>query len=265
MDVRPNQDRCRYFEGLFSPYIAGGLDDEERRALADHLHECERCSQQFGLSWRRATSSFKSAPREKKKRRSSGSGLWILAIASLLGVSLLGALGFLDAAEGKRFDPLGRSAKRAMDEEIGRMLHVQTALLEAIVDPLRGTRQTISHAAKGQARDFVDGIEKIRSSDRKGLEALEDFAKLVHPLLRVTDPQPGGRSWNRIEWLEAVGREDLPAVVLVEVVSAFREVVFVRLTWGDRPAYAWLLPEPEASESSTTRRFVLSFLLFAEP
>lgn len=264
MDLRPNQDRCRYFEGLFSPYIDGGLDDAERRALADHLHECERCTQQFGLSWRRATARLRPKSSEKGRRK-SGSGVWILAIASLLGVSLLGAMGFLDASENGRFDPLGRTAKNAMDEELGRMLHVQTSLLEAVVDPLRGTRQTISHAARGQARDFVERLEAIRSSERTGLELLEDFSEIIHPLLRVTDPQPGGRTWNRIEWLEEVGREGIPAVVLVEVVSAFREVLFVRLTWGKRPAYAWLLPEVEGEKSSSTTRFVLSFLLFAEP
>lgn len=264
MDLRPNADRCRYYEGLFSPYIAGGLEDDERRALAEHLHECEHCSQQFGLSWRQAAAKFRSAKSPEKKRgRRSGNGLWILAIASLVGVSLLGAIGLLDASEGQRFDPFGRSNKMAMEEELGRMLHVQTTLLEAVVDPLRGTRQTISHAARGQVRDFVDRINALQEAPTPQAQ-LEGFTAMMHPLVRVTDPQPGGRSWNRVEWLESVARDGVEPVVLVEVVSAYRDVLFVRMTWGDRPVFVWLLPEVESEDSNEVRRFVLGFMLFAE-
>lgn len=280
MDLRPNQDRCRYFEGLFSPYIAGGLDEEERRALAEHLHACERCSQQFGLSWRRASARLSKASTTKSTARaksaSNGSrGLWVLAIASLLGVSFLGAMGLLDASEGGGLDPLNRGQKRRMDDEIARMIHVQTTLLESVVEPMRGTRQTVSHAARGHARDFVESLtalgfgaqasssaaasardtaaaEELPTKDAReeAKRKIIEFKSVLHPLLRVRDPQPGGRNWNRAEWIEALLRDGAPPVVLVEVVSAYREVLFVRLTWGDRPAFAWLLRSEESEESS---------------
>lgn len=249
MELRPNQDRCRYFEGPFSPYIAGGLDEEERRALAEHLHGCERCSQQFGLSWRRATSRIadtKAKTRPKARNRSGG--LWVLAIASLLGVSLLGAMGLLDATEGRGLDPMQRGVQRKMDDEIARMIHVQTTLLEAVVDPMRGTRQTITHAARGHAKDFVERLRRAGTAAPKSAkmeEGLAELKALFHPLLRVRDPQPGGRNRNRAEWIEASLRDGIPPVVLVEVVAAYREVVFARITWGDRPTLAWLLRTPD--------------------
>ncbi|MCA8969929.1 MAG: zf-HC2 domain-containing protein [Planctomycetes bacterium] len=266
MELRPDQDRCRYFEGLFSPYIAGGLDEVERHALAEHLHACEVCSQQFGISWRRATASIaKERPQPTRTRSRSRAGLWLLVVSTLVGVTVLGAMGLLDAAEGKRFDPLGRGQQRAMDEELGRMLHVQTALLEAVVEPLRGARQTVSHAARGAAQDFVERVEAIRNESKPVLEVLAKLDAEFHPLLRVTDPAPGGRSWNRMEWLEAVGREGMSPVILVEVVAAYRDVIFARITWGKRPAFAWLLPIEDAGAAGPVQRFVLAFLLFAEP
>ena len=264
MDLGPNQDRCGYFEGLFSPYIAGDLDDAERRALAEHLHDCERCTQQFGLSWRRATSrisAVKPGSETKRKRRKRGSGLWILAIASLLGVSLLGAMGYLDAAESQHLDPFQRGAQRRMDEELGRMLHVQTALLQAVVEPLRGTQQTVSHAQRGLARDFVEALEALRGKAGASKQDLRrGFEELAHLLLRVSDPGPGGRSWTRAEFLESIEREGLPPVVLVDVVSAFREVLFLRMTWGKRPVYAWLLRGPDSEEAAGS--FQLAFMVY---
>lgn len=264
MDLRPDKDRCRYYEGLFSPYIAGGLDERERHALANHLHGCEPCSERFGASWRQATARF-SLPSLKSKAATTKSraGLWILIASTLLGVLVLGAMGFLDASEGKRFDPLGRQQSQAMEEELGRMLHVHTALLEAVVEPLRGARQVIPHAARGQARDFVERLEGIRKSEDVLLTKLERIDREFHPLLRVSDPTPGGRTWNRMEWLEALGRDGLPATVLVEVVAAYRDVIFARVTWGPRPAFAWLLPIEDA-DPKAERRFVLAFLVFAE-
>ena len=263
-------DRCRYFESLFSPYIAGGLDGQDRRALAEHLQGCENCAERFGQSWRKATARLTEKQPLTRRRRRGSTGLWLLAIVCLAGVAALGAMGLLDEGEsGSGLDIFQSKKRRRYDEEVARMIAVQTELLKAVVEPLRAGGSHISHAARGEARDFVEAIRGLERS--KSTKAAADWLARVnatlHPSFRAAEPGRGGKDWDREAFLGELHRNGLPRVVLVEVVAAYRMVNFVRITWGDRPAFAWLLRKEfdegvEASEGSPSH--LLAYLVFAD-
>ena len=264
-------DRCRYFESLFSPYIAGDLDGHDRRALADHLQGCEDCAERFGQSWRKATARLSEKQQQTSRRgRRSSSGLWLLAIVCLAGVAALGAMGLLDEGEsGSGLDIFQAKKRRQYDEEVARMIAVQTELLKAVVEPLRGGNNHVSHAARGEARDFVEALRALERDKQKQPAAdwLGRVNATLHTSFRATEPGRGGKDWDREAFLGELHANGLPRVVLVEVVAAYRDVNFVRVTWGDRPAFAWLLRKEsdEGTEPAEgTPSHVLAYLVFAD-
>ena len=87
----------------------------------------------------------------------------------------------------------------------------------------------------------------------------------------------GGREWSRREWFEDLDRSGLPPIVLVSVLSATRQVLLCSITWGKRPAFAFLVREkkptpPDAIPRSDARGifsveepFRLTYLLLSRP
>lgn len=258
-------DRCKYFEGLFSPYIHGELKREDRSALAEHLHECETCSEQFGLAWKAAAQEATGAPLESRfgRRRPSRISLWLILMASLTGILVLGWSGIL-RSDRTRFPALKR--RTIVDEELGRMIAVQTELLESMVDPLRGSQQTISHALRGEALDYFESLAKLRDSQ----EARASLEAHFHSLFRAVDPEVGGRSWDRREFLEELEKKGIPTAVPVTILSASPRVILCSVAWGERPAFAFLvreqLPGQEESRiSASVPPFRLAYLLLSRP
>jgi hypothetical protein len=268
MDPEAEKSRCQYFESLFSPYIDGTLDEVERKALAEHLHECEACAQRFGLTWREVTNKVAGDPATRRLRgvRRRSSGIWVLAIFCLAGVTALGAMGLLDNADSGS-DLFHRQDRALVGEEIARIIDVQTELLKAVVEPLRGADHHISHATRGEAMDFFQRLQASGSrSVPPGTEPA--WTAEFHRLFRAADPCPGGRDWDREEFLGDLAKTGLPRMVLTRVVSGYRSVIFCEVTWGERPAFAWLVRErAEADEppSEEPRPFRLAFLVLSEP
>lgn len=263
MDQDAAWDRCGYFENLFSPYIDGSLDAPERKALAEHLHDCEGCAEQFGLTWRKVASQASAGstpPTGRPRRRNSNTGLWLLALLCLSGVVVLGAMGLLDTGGGGSSLDLFQSRTRGkLQDQLAEMVSVQTDLMKALVGPLRDEEPTVTHAARGEAKDYFE-----RLTSRRGQEEGDPMWEAdLHPLFRAADPAPGGRDWSRREFVEKLNQGGLPPVLLVRVVSAFRDVIFCQVTWGERPAYAWLLREAPQAEREIA--FRLGYLLFSRP
>lgn len=241
---RDDVHRCKYYEGLFSPYIEGELEADQRQALADHIRDCEACSEKFGLSWRALAQADPNPKRFSVKNRRRGFPqtrlLWILLAASLIGMLLLSASGML--GEGAGLSPLRRgkkSAPRLVDEELARMLTLDNRLLTAMVEVLQRPDQTISHAARGEARDFVESWNRSEELlvDRELASHL-----LLHSLLRVVDLAPGGVEWDRKAFLQEL-REGRPKLVLVSVDHVTRDSLALTAAYGDRSARLILVRE----------------------
>ncbi len=297
MEAEDRVERCRYFENLFSPYIAGDLDGPERRALAQHLHECEACAETFRLSWQAATGlkgdALRRRPREGGTRLPSRRALWLVTLFCLAGLFVLGSVGLLEGDGRGLGEEVGERAapRRLVDERLARLIAVQTDLLASIVEPLRGARGRVSHAARGEAMDYFEALASLRARLLKagsgsgaeegsspqargpeGRPAFPSLAEAFHPFFRAVDPLPGGRAWSRAEWLEEWAKQPLPEAVLVSVDHADRRAILCTITWGKRPALAFLLRRgmepPEGvrpGPGETFEPFVLAYLLFAKP
>jgi len=247
---RDDVDRCKYFEGLFSPYIEGGLDTEQRQALAEHIKDCESCSEKFGMSWRALAQADTNPKRFGSARRRSRSFpqarlLWFLLAASLIGLLMLSASGLL--GEGAGLSPLRRgkkSAPRLVDEELARMLTLDNRLLTAMVEVLQRPGQTISHAARGEARDFVDAwnLEQELLVDRELASN-----RLLHSLFRAVDLAPGGAQWDRQAWIQEL-RKGRPKLVLISVDHFTRDSLALTAALGDRAARLILVREEVEGE-----------------
>ena len=91
------------------------------------------------------------------------------------------------------------------------------------------------------------------------------------------DPVIGGREWERREFLEDLDTSGLPPIVLVSVMSATRRVILCSITWGKRPAFAFLVREKAGQRSETGGQresagplsledpFLLTYLLLSRP
>jgi hypothetical protein len=155
------------------------------------------------------------------------------------------------------------------------MIAVQTELLKALVGPLRGAEEHVSHVARGAALDFFEKLDQAgRESVPSGREP--PWAASFHRDFRAADPEPGGRDWDRNEFLAKMLAEGMPKVVLVRVHSAFRQVMLCTVTWGERPAFGWLLRDPlgevtpgedagGADRGPVDAPFRLAYLLFSRP
>ncbi len=277
MEPGEQVDRCKYFEGLFSPYISGDLDSVDRKALAQHLHECESCSENFRLSWQAATgfqnngSRFGSRATKSRRRRGGRPVVWLLLFFSLVGLIAMALLGPFDAqGEGLREMAGGgktrvKGPKPLIQEEIGRMIAVQTRLLEALVDPLRGTEQQVSHAERGAAMDFFEALAKRTKAwqQNRGPQTGKAFESCFHPLFRAVDAGPGGRSFDRGEFLGTLYQQGIPPVVLVQVKATTRDTLLCTLAWGKRPAYGFLLKDPKAQKGQL--QYHLAYLMLSKP
>lgn len=269
-DAQPySPERCRYYEGLFSPYIQGQLDADTRRALAEHLHECEGCAERFGLAWR-AEATEKAggelSPVGERLKTTVGPGrrrlLWILIAACGFGVVLLLGRG---EGFGQSELPLP-SPQRRVDEEIARTLALQNRLLEVLVEPLRGAELHVSHAARGEARDWFESFERARE------KGVGDAARRLHSLVRTIDQSPGGGKRDREAILATWQRDGIPHLVLVEVRDATRQTLLCRATWGVRPVYLFLVREEQPGDGEGGEIFGpgwppmrLALALFTEP
>jgi len=268
---RDEVHRCNYYEGLFSPYIEGDLETDQRQALADHIRDCEACSEKFGLSWRALAQADPNPKRFKPRtnRRSSFPQvrlLWILLAASLIGLLLLSASGML--GEGAGLSPLRRgkkSAPRLVDEELARMLTLDNRLLTALVEVLQRPDQTISHTAHGEALDFVD-----RWNRGEELIVERELAShlLLHSLLRAVDLAPGGGEWDRKSYLYQL-RGARPKLVLISVDHVTRESLALTTAYGDRSARLILVREDfegeELAEGQRADRLRLAWLALTKP
>ncbi len=277
MEPGEQVDRCKYFEGLFSPYISGDLDSVDRKALAQHLHECEPCSENFRLSWQAATgfhqngNRFGSGRKKSRRRRAGRPVVWLLLFFSLVGLIAMAILGPFDSRGGNLRDIAGGGEKRVVgpkpliQEEIGRMIAVQTRLLEALVDPLRGTEQQVSHAERGAALDFFEAFERRTKAWQKNKNPVtgKAFESCFHPLFRAVDTGPGGRSYDSAEFLGTLYQKGIPPVVLVQVKATTRDTLLCTLAWGKRPAYGFLLKDPKAQKGQLQYR--LAYLMLSKP
>ncbi|MEZ5990294.1 MAG: zf-HC2 domain-containing protein [Planctomycetota bacterium] len=244
-------DRCKYFEGLFSPYMAGELASEERQALAEHIRACESCSEAFGLAWKAFARVDVDKGRFGRGRATDRRGasqrrmLWVLCLVSLAGLVLLSAAGWIG---GQGRNPL-REGKTPVgllvDESLAEMLTLQTRLMKALSEPVIAPPERIPHAAQGEVRDFVEAWS-ARPEPGPAREALLDRA--LHRMFRAVDLAPGGREWDRLEML-GEWRAAMPRLVLVEVEHASRDTATVKLVVGDRPARAVLVREPRDGEA----------------
>ncbi|HHI79054.1 MAG TPA: zf-HC2 domain-containing protein [Planctomycetes bacterium] len=280
MEPGEQVDRCKYFEGLFSPYIEGELDSVDRKALAQHLHECETCSENFRLSWQAATGFRNSGRRFGSSRKKSGNRrggrpvVWLLLFFSLVGLIAMAILGPFDsggrglremAQGGGGREQRSLGPKPLIQEEIGRMISVQTRLLEALVDPLRGTQQQVSHAQRGAAMDYFETYQKRSEAwkAQKNDQTGKAFESCFHPLFRAVDAGPGGRSFDRGEFLGSLYQKGIPPVVLVQVKAATRDTLLCQLAWGKRPAFAFLLKVPDSQPGHL--RYRLAYLMLSKP
>ncbi len=268
---RDEVHRCKYYEGLFSPYIEGDLEPQQRQALAEHIKDCETCSEKFGMSWRalaQADSNPKRFGARAKRKRSLPQSrlLWILLGASLIGLLLLSASGLL--GEGAGLSPLRRgrkSAPRLVDEEIARMLTLDNRLLTAMVEILQRPDQTISHAARGEAKDFVDrwNLQQDLLVDRELASHL-----LLHSLLRAVDLAPGGLEWDRKSYLQKL-REGRPKLVLISVDNVTRDSLALTAAYGERAARLILVREEftgeELSDGQRADRLRLAWIALTKP
>ncbi len=243
-------DRCRYFEGLFSPYIDGELETGDRRALAEHLHNCESCSQKFGYTWRGLAkdpsndSGRRFGTGKRKKKGNQRRTLWMVMLASAVAVIyLFGNDGKFGSNSGRGFNiPRGRTI---VDEEVARMMALNNRVIGRLVDALDVSGLHVSHAARGEARDFFEALGKADPEETRIL------APFFHSLFRAVDT----KGFQRIErdvksMLSHLNASGMPQVVLVEVKSADRNALLCSITWGKRPAYAWLVREaPQDSKA----------------
>jgi hypothetical protein len=158
----------------------------------------------------------------------------------------------------------GIGPKPLIQEEIGRMMSVQTRLLEALVDPLRGTEQQVSHAERGAAMDFFEAFEKRTKAwqKNKGDREGKAFEACFHPLFRAVDSGPGGRSYDRGEYLGTLYQKGIPPVVLVQVKATTRDTLLCTLAWGKRPAYGFLLKDSKAEKGELQYR--LAYLMLSK-
>jgi len=250
---------CTYYERLFSPYIHGGLDSNQRVELADHLRDCERCSEQFGAAWKVATAATAGEITDAARyypRPISPLILWVALVLGCLGVAIFSWSDFTP-----RPDPL-RSI--ATDERVTRLLEVQTDLLDSMVDPLRGVEHRVTAEVKSEVVGFFQSLRKAKQlSNATGT----GFADHLHEFFRACDPAVGGRVWSREEFMLDLAGGALPAVTLVSVINASRRFVLCRVTWGQRPAFAILTrgrkPSPEIFDASAPLR--LTYLLMSRP
>lgn len=263
---RDDVHRCKYYEGLFSPYIEGDLIPEQRQALAEHIRDCETCSEKFGLSWRalaQADANPKRFGSTKSRRRVAPQGrlLWILLAASLIGLLLLSASGML--GEGAGLSPLRRgrkSAPKLVDEELARMLTLDNRLLTALVEVLQRPDQVVSHAARGEALDFVGDWNQHRDLlvDRELASHV-----LLHSLLRAVDLAPGGLEWDRKSYLQSL-RDGRPKLVLVTVDHVTRDSLSLTAAYGERSARLILVREEfegeELAEGQRADRLRLAWI-----
>lgn len=258
-------DRCRYFKGLFSPYITGRLEPPEGRALAEHLQHCEVCSGEFGRVWREAaTAAAGRIPFERRRRRPlpGGLGIWLLLIGSFLGILVLGVIGLLDRSKGLPGGPLVGVGVRSVDtNEISRVLDVQATLMKAILAPLLEAEHPVGEADRAAAAAFFASLT-APAGGRAGVEPA--WYERFHRLFRAFDLAPGARDWDRTDFLRRLSAQGLPPVVLVSVRSALERVLVCQVAWGERAAIAWLLDE-ERRVRQKGAGYRLLLLLFVRP
>jgi hypothetical protein len=247
-------ERCRYFEGLFSPYIAGDLDLDSRRALAEHLHQCEACAERFGLAWK-AEATEKAggqlSPVGQRLRPKVGGlrrrMLWVMVAVCGFAVVMLMNQRNSGGGFGQSAIPVP-SGRALLDEEVGRTIALQNRLLEVLVEPLQGQERPISHSARGEARDWFESFGRARA------QGIGELVPMLHSLARVIDSRPGGNLIDRNQIVQSWREEgQAPDLVLVEVRDATRETTFCQGTWGGSPAYFFLVREKQQGDAASAR------------
>ncbi|PIE23337.1 MAG: hypothetical protein CSA62_08045 [Planctomycetota bacterium] len=269
-------DHCRYFEGLFSPYIHGNLDAETRRALAEHLHECEFCAERFGLAWRAEATQAAGgqlSPVGKRLRGTMPRGrrrfLWVVIGASLIGMLVFAGRGggFGNSRGFELANP-----DKLFEEEIGRTIQVQNRLLEVLARPLESADLKPSHAARGEARDWFQAWSKARR------EGLSSVLPLIHSYVRLFDCRPGGEQLGSRQLVgdaEKPGRWSqgkVPDLVLMQLRDATRDAMFCEAICDRQPAYVFLVRERPMGQKQAPADHVgswpplrLAMVLLTEP
>lgn len=252
-------DRCRYFQDLFSPYIHGELVGSDRRALAEHIRDCEHCSEKFGLSWKAIGAAVGDLRRFGKSRvrgRPKSIRAWVTMGLVAVALLLLWSSGMTGSRRGLA-DVLGERGSHGTIHSMGEIVGVLYRMLRVATDPPPGSA-VVSNASRAEMRGFFrDLVEAGKTKDIREIEWL------FHGQFRAVDNRGDGRDWSRDEFLIEINERGLPNLLPVSVHNASRNAIYLSLAWGDRAANAILLRKESDDPHGTERNgFKLTYLLF---